>query len=436
LVGHGAPPQSDAAFPDSVADTGPDEIMLILETETGFILRNIPAATALRSDLGVGDSAEEAVRHAATAWGLPDFVFRPSVLQQGPGVREIGDALLIVGHVGAVVQVKAREAVREEHHEVAWLNKRVTKAASQALRTLRTLARETPRRLTNERGRSIEIRGRDIDWVPVVIVDHHKPPTRWRPPAAIAGAVVVLLRRDWDFLFEQLMSTDAVIRYLHRISPLGNVALGEEAVRYCELAQADFEAPPNELDPNLIGRGRRVSHPLLPRGPAGHDVVENHRVLRQIMEDIACVEHPDTVDPFLVIRALAALDETPVSFRSDLGSDLLMWLADVQEVADPGLSRWRHRVVRTPQRPQVVFSCTGTYSELTAASWQAYVVLRHHQLLASVPSPHDQWTVGVLLTPRNGDGRDRDTTFAVMQGASGLTSNDVQRLEAVWGPGI
>lgn len=34
---------------------------------------------------------------AAACYGLPDFVFHPVVERRGRGVREIGDALLIVG---------------------------------------------------------------------------------------------------------------------------------------------------------------------------------------------------------------------------------------------------------------------------------------------------------------------------------------------------
>jgi len=55
----------------------------------------------------------------------------------------------------------------------------------------------------------------------------------------------VLLRRDWEFVFEQLKSTSAVIAYFDRVAG-ETVTLGNEFVRYYDLAQADAA----EFDPN------------------------------------------------------------------------------------------------------------------------------------------------------------------------------------------
>jgi hypothetical protein len=56
----------------------------------------------------------------------------------------------------------------------------------------------------------------------------------------------VLLRRDWEFLFEQLKSTRAVLGYLERVA--GEAwELGREAARYFRLAQADEAAEPSPI---------------------------------------------------------------------------------------------------------------------------------------------------------------------------------------------
>ena len=223
---------------------GAPELTLEVETEDGVFLRLIRPATALASGREVGAAAEEATRSAAAIYGLPDFLFHPTQRSLGSGTREVGDAIVVVGDVAAAVQVKAREApTGREERERAWLDRRISKAARQAIGTIRTVT-TVATMLMNERGRRIEIDGSAKSWVPVVVVDHPDPPSGYSPSLSGSVPVVVLLRRDWEFLFEQLKSTDAVIRYLHRVRRMPPVALGEEPVRYYELAAADTASPP------------------------------------------------------------------------------------------------------------------------------------------------------------------------------------------------
>jgi hypothetical protein len=113
----------------------------------------------------------------------------------------------------------------------------------------------------------------------------------WIIPAADyvpTRVVVVVLRRDWEFLFQQLKSTDAVVRYLHRVKDMSPVALGDEAMRYYALASADAVAAPPVFDPRLVPKGaRHISTPLRPREPAGHTDQRYHLVIRAVLEDIA-----------------------------------------------------------------------------------------------------------------------------------------------------
>jgi len=87
---------------------------VMVETARGVLVREIPGASPLRSDIARGKAAEEATHDAAALWGLADFVHRPSVLHLGSGTRELGDGLLIVGSLGVVVQVKTRDAASDD----------------------------------------------------------------------------------------------------------------------------------------------------------------------------------------------------------------------------------------------------------------------------------------------------------------------------------
>jgi hypothetical protein len=62
----------------------------------------------------------------------------------------------------------------------------------------------------------------------------------WQP---IGMPAIALTRRDWDFLFDQLRSTTAVLDYLFRAAAASPVPLGDEPARYYQLAAADAAAP-------------------------------------------------------------------------------------------------------------------------------------------------------------------------------------------------
>jgi hypothetical protein len=122
--------------------------------------------------------------------------------------------------------------------------------------------------MTNGRDRSITVDGPNVQWVCVVVIDHPDPSTDFVVPELTARLpVVVPLRRDWEFLFNQLRSTYAVVGYLHRVDG-STKHLGEEPTRYYELAAADAAAPTATVDtPKQWGVPRTV--PLLPSALAG-----------------------------------------------------------------------------------------------------------------------------------------------------------------------
>lgn len=137
-------------------------ITLEIETPSGVFLRRIRPATMLPEGVPSGPAAEDATRSAAACWGLPDFIFRPAVRARGSASRELGDAILVVGPVGASVQVKARHALTtNEREERSWLDKNITQAASQAKGTIRNLKSGVAATLLNLRGRQVVINGQE-----------------------------------------------------------------------------------------------------------------------------------------------------------------------------------------------------------------------------------------------------------------------------------
>jgi hypothetical protein len=104
-------------------------LTLLVETDRGIFARRVPSASPLSTGMRHGRAAEVATQDAAAVWGMPDFVYRPEMQRVGSGTRELGDAIVIVGDVGVVVQVKSRESPsRDAEKEARWIHKKVRRA--------------------------------------------------------------------------------------------------------------------------------------------------------------------------------------------------------------------------------------------------------------------------------------------------------------------
>ena len=212
-------------------------LTIVVDTPEGTFLRRINDATVLAPDLSHGTAAELATRSAVSAWGLPDFVYEPAIRQVGSGQRELGDGILIVGRRGVVVQVKSRQ---EPHNNTArerqWIRKQAGKAIQQGRGTIRQL-RRAPAAMINARGRTIDINGNGYEWLTVAVIDHPHPPGELTVANPFTDLpAMVLLRRDWEFLFDQLRSTHAVVDYLFRAHASDPVPVGDEPSRYYQFA--------------------------------------------------------------------------------------------------------------------------------------------------------------------------------------------------------
>ncbi|MDF4250253.1 hypothetical protein [Streptomyces sp. WMMB303] len=328
-----------------VRDDSPDSLTLIVQTPNGAYMRRIPPALPRPSGVDHGTGAEAAAHTAAAAWGMPDFVFQQADhATKGSGRRELGDRILLAGGRGAVVQVKARTIEpKPDIQETSWIQKVAAKAMKQAKGTVRQL-RILPSDMVNERGWTLRVDSAAYEWVAVFLLDHPHVPENtvvsWEP---IGMPAIALTRRDWDFLFDQMRSTTAVLDYLFRAAAEPVVPLGEEPVRFYELAAADAAMPPKEIDTELLGPGSMLySAPQLPQAPAGSDGTHAHLMIRIMLEDVATslMREPVPGDGWFAV--LSDFDRLPVSARAEWGHLLLDMLRDVPDVPADHL-KWRFR---------------------------------------------------------------------------------------------
>ncbi|MGH3972441.1 MAG: hypothetical protein ACRDS9_03830, partial [Pseudonocardiaceae bacterium] len=411
-----------------------DQHTLLVSTEHGVFERSIPAATPLNRYAPRGPAAERATQDAAATWGLPDFVMSPMVERKGPGVREISDGLIITGDRGLVVQVKSRDAAPgSAEREASWLTKKIAEGGRQVDGTARRLSSKTTT-MVNGRGRTVDLDGAIIAWTGVVIIDHPSPPCEYQlPELGTRIPTVVLLRRDWEFLFHQLRSSRAVIDYLARVS--GSTGrLGAEPERYYELAAADANAEPSPLDPAIGALGTQVSVPLLPAEPAGSDDDEAHGMVRIMCEDIANVRL-DSDNEANRLRVLSAIDELPVGHRSELGRLLLDGLEKARHV-DQGTTSWQFRTFRSGKLDaQLGFGVCSVLNEVTHAAFRSWLLLRHHERGVSGGDLDTLTSIGVLLTPRSDGYREWDTTTMAVTGDPELTEEELHNSRALWNRG-
>lgn len=416
-------------------------LTLVVETPNGPMLRRIPPASPLPGEVSQGYAAEVATHDAAAVWGMPDFVFRPKTETAGRGSRELGDGFLIVGDIGVVLQVKSRslEAVSDEpDRERAWIEKKSSDALRQARGTIRRMAAGGVTELENLRGRSVPIDPAAHTWISVAVIDHPQPPEEIRPDLGSAERAVILLRRDWEFLFDQLKSTHAVAQYLRRVSGEA-IDLGSESSRYYQLALDDANAEPEVLPPELIGPGRTVSVPVLPLAPAAGDDFAEHQLIRAIYEEFALVTLTSSAETDR-LRTLAELDRVPVGDRANVGQFLMTAMKEASEAAkeetDSKGTWWSLRSIRSSAGGAHLGygACSRPYDEEISKGFELWVRLRHHDLVSVTgdADADERTTVAVLLTPSRHASRPWDTTVVAVVGDMGFTDEDLVVLRELW----
>jgi hypothetical protein len=244
------------------------------------------------------------------------------------------------------------------------------------------------------------------------------------------GAIVMILG-DWNFLFDQLKSTSAILNYLNRIWAEDPISLGMEAVRYYSFAAADAIAQPSDIPEALRIKGSvLLSGPILPQAPAANDGLRGHSVIRMICEDISNLE-TDVWTEQGRLEILEVLDSVPVSSRTEHGEKVLKWLDEVRSV-DGSYTKIHARHLLSRTGPHIMLAVSNLSGDDKAEMFASYVSLRREQLLQRHPDLERVYSVGILLTPSENPDIFWGISFAVATGGHVLTAEDIASLETIW----
>lgn len=402
--------------------------------------REIAPARDLLDDNQDGTAVEEATRAVAGRWGLRDLVLRPKVYAKGSGIRELGDGTILAGPRGISLQVKARGVTGDTPEKATkWMLKNAAHGLRQARGTIRTALLNPAVELTNLRGRTVTIRGSSVAWIPVVVIDHpNPPPTGVIPAPDPKGPSVVLTRRDWEFLWDQLRSATAIVDYIHRVAEEEEpLELGAESNRYLDLAEKDAQSPPGALPDWMPQTGARHTNlPLLPYDPAASADRFGHAIFQRILEDIADTDF--TGDEGDRVMLLSHIDRVAVGARAELGRLMLRRLTRCAEAAPDG-HRMDHRIMYIGQGSlQVTFTTMSQLTDYHQEIYRTWLLLRRQEYLekSGAQGPIYPWTVGVLLTPRPDGRRAWDTTTISTNGPPAYDAVEYGRLTKAFTPNL
>jgi len=431
--------QSDRSLATYLNDDG--MLVYVRLSQDGYVIgREIAPASDLLDANQDGTAVEEATRAAAGRWGLPDLVLRPKVFAKGSGIRELGDGTILAGPRGISLQVKARGVTGDTPEKATrWMLKNAAHGLRQAHGTIRAALLNPAIELTNLRGRTITVRGRAVAWIPVVVIDHPDPPMTGVIPAPDPrGPSVVMTRRDWEFLWDQLRSATAIVDYIHRVATEEEpLELGAESNRYLDLAEQDAQMTPEELPEWISETGATHSNlPRLPHDPAASADPFGHAIFHRILGDIADTDF--TGDETDRITLLSHIDRVAVGARAELGRLLLRRLIHCAEAAPDG-HRIEHRIMYIDQGSlQVTFTTMSQLTDYHLEIYRSWLLLRRQDFLekSGALGPIYPWTVGVLLTPRADGPRPWDTTTIATNGPPAYDAAEYARLTKAFMPNL
>lgn len=370
-----------------------------------------------------GTAVEDYARRLAGALGVPDFVYRPSIISKGSGNRELGDGLLVAGSDGLVVQVKSRsaEAGRNDDAEKAqrWCRKHAAKARGQGI--------GTRKRLSSGTVQAVSLRGyaRPLhaahDWPIVVVLSHPlSPPVSF----GISLDTLHLSLEDWLGLHTMIRSSQGLIAYVRRALESGTtVPLGHESARYAQLAAADAA---------WAGQSP-TSVPLLPSQPLQGEDRFAADLFSELIEKVA---DPTSIgwNPEQYLRIVERLDRKPTLVRVKLGRRMIARFEEM--VRERGRRSFFSMDSDSGERLCVLYDydhaesanpTDHTFDSLLLA----YTTLRHLQATESgAQASAGTLGVGVLHHPRDG----RRYSFVLIESDPPRLPPDLRRsLEADFG---
>lgn len=283
-----------------------------------------------------GIELERRRREITAHHGVPDFVFFPVDVPKGGGQREVGDFLLWVGNLIAIVSHKSRDpaaAAREtQGRRRKWLDRNISKAYGQIKGVAKTLRMAAAGEivLTSERGVRVPWDPARIDdYVGVVIIDGPEPDDDYAPPVMREGVpAVAMLAPDWDRLNQLLPSTASMIRYVvRRQHAIPSCPLGSELDVFALLIEQDTTDQPLEIPPPGLPKD------TFERALANHPdrFLGTHRedrfafIVNTMIEGAADAdpEFSDASDPLAYLRIVEFLDRIPLLTRVKIGKSIV-----------------------------------------------------------------------------------------------------------------
>lgn len=377
-----------------------------------------------------GIAVERGLRELSSEVGVADFVFRSVNVAKGKGAqREVGDFLLWVGRVMAIVSVKARDPDVQPgrpEREVKWTLKKTKDAHRQVLGTARNLKRMAPGALT-----LVSERGIEVPWDPslvdhylgVVLIETAEPDDQLAPPV-LEGPVptIAMLAADWDFLHQALPSTTAVLNYVARRAALvPSCPLGSEPDLMALIIEQEGDDEFVFRDDGLPrGYFEQVAeaHPdwFLATDPNGKAAF-----VIDVLIEAASDNDPDWTtldDPLDYLHLTEFLDKIPLAHRVGIGQNALDRCEAVGRNGgyNVGIFGLPHGLLVYMASAQDRADRAGLLRQLT--------VERHTQALEA-GAPPDLITVGIATEPIPSNGRSHD--MILVQG--GFDFDDAHKAE-------
>ncbi|MEX0664734.1 MAG: hypothetical protein WD598_08185 [Acidimicrobiia bacterium] len=385
-----------------------------------------------------GIDVERWLREVAAHHGVADFVFRSVNVSKGKAKREVGDFLLWVGDVVAIISSKSREpaaAAREtQERRRKWFNKQITDAYDEIIGVARTLKSAAAGTIVLESERGVRVPwdpGAITDYVGVVLV-HAAPPEDDLAPPIMNNAVpaIAMLADDWDFLNQVLPSTMSVIRYLgRRLRYIPACPMGAESAVLALILEHESTGTPISIPHLGLPKDHfaRVAteHPdwFLGGDPDDHFSF----VISAMIEGAADADphFSDTADPRAYMRIVEFLDRIPLLNRVTIGRAVI---ERCQRVGSSG-GRIASRFV--VPHGMLIF-VTDDADRADRAEYIKHVTFARHSQALDGGAPESLMTLGIGTEPIPTDGRSHD--FVMIQGGIQSDSDFRTRRDELFQP--
>lgn len=374
-----------------------------------------------------GELTELHVRRAASVYGMPDFVFRPSVVSKGTSSREAGDGVILLGNRALIVQSKARDISRlgldDEDRARRWLDKNVAKAIAQINGTHRTLVSGSfP--MVSERGIRIGWRPERADRYFGVVVVNYTSPTDYIPSVGNAHVPTVVLQvRDWERLNRTIRTTSGLFSYLEqRLATDGLVVpLGDEEDVLAALLFVERSGLPVRLQEGMPPKGF-LEHALLAYPDLLFGSHEDDRFSLYVDAVIAGAADRDPaftsdMDPDVYLKIIHHLEEFPRLERGALGKKMLEKCRLAGEQA-----RARCFVAPLPSGGRLLYVSDPRLRPERGRDLQAFAAAVHAGFSFNLPGSHPAnvgTTIAIATEPHPNDGRSHD--YVCVEGELTLT---------------